>query len=286
MGRVFIPENLESLWEVLEREPASVIYAGGTDLLVRLGHTFRSLPSLVCLERIGELKGAEDHGDRVLIRAGSTHTHLLANPILRREFPVLIKALQVLGSPPIRNMGTIGGNLCTASPAGDTLPALTVLGAEVEIGSSAGFRRIPLKDFIQGPGKTSLQAREIVCGVWVKKNPDWTIHHYEKAGQRRAMAISIASLAGLLKVSGSGVIERARFAWGSVGPAVITSDELEGGLVRRPLSRQTLEEAASLARQLVSPIDDVRATAEYRREVSGNLLLRLLDYSHGSARIE
>ncbi len=286
MGQVFLPGNLESLWEVFEREPEAVVYAGGTDLLVRLRRSLLRPPSLVCLERIGELRGVYDCGDRVFIRAGSTHSQLLTNPILRMNFPVLIKALQVLGSPPIRNMGTVGGNLCTASPAGDLLPALYVLEAEVKIDSRIGFRHILLKDFIKGPGKTCLEAREIVSGVWVRKAPEWTIHHYEKVGQRKALAISVASLACLLRVSKSGLIEKARFAWGSVGPRVITSDELEEVLTGRPLSRETLQEAASLAERAVSPIDDIRASADYRRKVSGNLLLRLLEYSRGFTRIE
>jgi xanthine dehydrogenase FAD-binding subunit len=150
-----------------------------------------------------------------------------------------------------------------------------VLNAEVEIRSKNASRRLALKEFILGPGKTTLQPGEIVSGIWVKKAPGYNLHHFEKVGQRKALAISIASLAGLLRVSENGGIEEARLAWGSVGPTIITSPKVEKALVGNRLSRPVLGEAARLARGAVEPIDDIRASAEYRRQVSGNLLLRL-----------
>ena len=276
MRKVLLPHTLEELWEVLRAEPQAAVYAGGTDLLVKLRQGLVDSSRLVCLERIEELKGVQERSDEVFIGASSTHTYVLANPVIQNNFPVLKKALQVLGSPAIRNMGTIGGNICTASPAADSLPPLYVLDAGVEIRSKNGPRRMALKEFILGPGRISLRPGEIVSGVWVKKAPGYNVHHYEKVGQRRALAISIASLAGLLRVTENGVIEEARFAWGSVGPTIITSPEAEKALVGNRLSRPILEKAACLARSAVEPIDDVRASAKYRRLVSGNLMVRLL----------
>ena len=276
MRKVLLPHTSEELWEVLRAEPQAAVYAGGTDLLVKLRQGLVDPSCLVCLERIEELKGVQEFGHEVFIGACSTHAYLLANPIIRSNFPVLTKALELLGSPPIRNMGTIGGNICTASPAADSLPPLYVLEAEVEIRSKNTSRRMALKEFIQGPGKTSLQPGEIVSGIWVKKAPGYNLYHFEKVGQRKALAISIASLAGLLRASEKGVIEEARFAWGSVGPTIITSPEVEKALVGNRLSRPVLEKAACLARSAVEPIDDIRASGEYRRLVSGNLMVRLL----------
>ena len=276
MRKVLLPHTSEELWEVLRAEPQAAVYAGGTDLLVKLRQGLVDPSCLVCLERIEELKGVQEFGHEVFIGACSTHAYLLANPIIRSNFPVLTKALELLGSPPIRNMGTIGGNICTASPAADSLPPLYVLEAEVEIRSKNTSRRMALKEFIQGPGKTSLQPGEIVSGIWVKKAPGYNLHHFEKVGQRKALAISIASLAGLLRASEKGVIEEARFAWGSVGPTIITSPEVEKAVVGNRLSRPILEKAACLARSAVEPIDDIRASGEYRRLVSGNLMVRLL----------
>ena len=141
MTEVFLPRSLEELWDILERYPEAAVYAGGTDLLVKLRSSIARPNYLICVERIEALKGVYDTGEEILIGAGATHTQVLEHPLIKQHFPVLAKAISVLGSPPIRHMGTIGGNIVTASPAGDTLPALYVLAAEVEIQSSNRSRR-------------------------------------------------------------------------------------------------------------------------------------------------
>jgi len=275
MSRVFLPRNLNSLWEIIEEEPGALVYAGGTDLLVKLRQSMSRPPSLVCLERIEELKGVREGKEDLFIGACTTHTLLMADPLIRNYCPVLARALKVLGSPPVRNMGTIGGNICTASPAGDTLPPLYVLDAEIEIRSKSASRRMLLREFILGPGKTRLWAGEIVFGIWLRKASEYNLHHFEKVGQRNALAIAVVSLAAMLRVSNSGMIEKARLAWGSAGPTVVTSTMVEEALTGRPLSPETLRKAGQLAHNAVSPIDDVRAGASYRRAVAGNLLRRL-----------
>jgi CO/xanthine dehydrogenase FAD-binding subunit len=275
MRPVFLPRTLDELWEILSKNPGARLYAGGTDLLVGIRKGLASPSSLVCLERIRDLQGVRDDGDRVFIGACSTHSSLLADPLLCAHFPVLAKALRVLGSPLIRNMGTIGGNIVTASPAGDTLTPLYVHGAHLEIIRKDSSRRISVEDFIHGPGRTDLSEGEILAGVWLSKAPTYNVNHFEKVGQRKALAIAVVSLAALFQISENGLIRKARLAWGSVGPTVVTSKAAESSLVGRPLNLGTLKEAALLAREAVSPIDDVRATASYRRLVAGNLLLRL-----------
>ncbi|HOK07400.1 MAG TPA: xanthine dehydrogenase family protein subunit M [Syntrophales bacterium] len=275
MTDVLAPKTLEELWSFLENEPEGKVYAGGTDLLVwrraRGGHH----GPLICLERIDELKGVREEPGGLWIGAATTHRRLLDDPRIRDGFPVLAQALAVLGSPPVRNMGTIGGNICTASPAGDTLPPLYVLGAEVLLLFRGGERAVPVASFIKGPGLTALERGEIVSGVRIRYPAGFNRHHFEKVGQRKALAIAVASLAALMAVSASGEIEAVRLAWGSVGPTVVTSPEVEAALTGRPLCLATLREAAALAREVCRPIDDLRATAAYRRQVAGNLLLRL-----------
>ncbi|MBF0527328.1 MAG: xanthine dehydrogenase family protein subunit M [Deltaproteobacteria bacterium] len=279
MREVFLPRTLDELWDLLLRRPEAVIYAGGTDVLVKLRAGLIAASGLICLERIEELKAVQDQGDEVYIGAATTHRTLLADPVIQEHFPVLIRALNVLGSPPVRNMGTIGGNLVTASPAGDTLPPLYVLDAEVEVRWGGGAKRLPLSQFILGPGRTSLGPGQLLTGVRLKKSADYNVHHFEKVGQRKALAIAVVSLAAVLKVSDSGLIEKARLAWGSVGPTVIRSAEVESALEGRMISRNTLTRAAALAQTAVSPIDDIRASGAYRRTVAGNLLLRLTNYT-------
>jgi len=278
MSQVFVPQNSDQLWDFLDQESRARIFAGGTDLLVRFRRTNENLPALICLDRVQELKGVRESGPDILIGACSTHSALLADPLLNRHFPILAQALRHLGSPLIRNSATIGGNICTASPAGDTLPPLYALDAELEIRTRNASRRMLLKDFIRGPGATDLQPGEILAHVRLKKDVDFNVQHFEKVGQRNALAIAMVSLAALLQVSPAGLIEKARLAWGSVGPTVVTSPEAEAALISRPLCQETLEHAMPLVRKAVAPIDDLRATADYRRIVAGNLLLRLAVY--------
>ncbi len=279
---VLLPRTLDDLWEIFHAEPELHLYAGGTDLLVKL-RSQPPLPSgspspLVCLERIDGLKGIYEEDGLVCIRACTTHSEIMKDPVIRQHFPVLTKVLSLLGSPHIRNMGTIGGNICTASPAGDTLTPLYTLGASVEARSCDSGRLMPLKSFILGPGSVALQQGEILYGIWIKKDHDFNIHHFEKIGQRKALAIAIASMAALIKLSGEGTIEKIRLAWGSVAPTVAVSHTIEDALTGKPLTENVLRDAMPLVTDALSPIDDVRASAGYRRRVATNLLLRLLQY--------
>jgi xanthine dehydrogenase FAD-binding subunit len=275
MTQVILPESLDELWVAQERLPEARLYAGGTDLLARLRKEAGPTPDLICLERLAELQAIDERGGELFLGAGATHARLLASPLVRNRLPVLAQALACLGSPPVRNMGTLGGNLVTASPAGDSLPPLYVLGAQVELLSPGGERRLPIADFIQGPGRVDLRPSEIVAGVAVAPPPGEVLHHFEKVGRRQALAIAVVSLAALIRLDKGGVVEEARLAWGSVGPTVMASPTAEAALAGRPLSREALEEAAAAARLAMRPLDDVRASADYRRIVAGNLLLRL-----------
>jgi CO/xanthine dehydrogenase FAD-binding subunit len=279
---VYMPDRLDGLWDILSEHPDGALFAGATDLLVKIRNGRLDPPCLIGLERLEPLRGVRVSGDEVFIGACTTHATLLTHPVIREDFPILATAISVLGSPPVRNMGTIGGNLTTASPAGDALPPLYVLGADVEIRRREGSRRMGVAQFIRGPGETALLPGEIVSGIWLRKDQGFHIHHYEKVGQRKAQAIAVVSLAALLKVNRDLTVEAARFAWGSAGPTVVTSSDADGALVGKPLCMEGLETIAALGRQAVSPIDDIRASAAYRQTVAGNLVLRLSLYSSGA----
>jgi CO/xanthine dehydrogenase FAD-binding subunit len=275
MKPVLLPRSLEELWQCLEDAPNALLYAGGTDVLVKVRKGLESVPGYICLERIEELRAVVDLGESIRIGATATYAQLLDNPLVGEHLGVLHQAIRNLGSPLIRAMGTIGGNLGTASPAGDTLPPLFVLQAEVELASRQATRTMPIRDFIRGPGLTALQQGEIVKAVCVRKPRGRTIHHFEKVGHRNALACSLASIAALLWISDAGIVEQAVLAWGSVGPGIVVVPAAEQILAGRRLTRDALETAAVTVRATVAPIDDVRASADYRRMVAGNLLLRL-----------
>jgi CO/xanthine dehydrogenase FAD-binding subunit len=280
---VITPHTMEELQDLMSHLPGARVFAGGTDILVSMRQRNVTPKTLISLDRIESLKGIDDRNDEIFIRACTTHDEILRSPLLFRHALVLTKAVRELGSPQIRNMGTIGGNIVTASPAGDTLPPLYVLKAEVEIQSGTSLRRMPVDEFIKGPGFTSLLPGEIVIGVAIPKDAPWNITHYEKVGKRKALAIAIAGLAALIRISGSGVISDARLAWGSLGPTIVVSKTVEAALIGEPLNLKTLENAAAYAREAVSPISDVRGGKEYRRTLAGNLLLRLMHYVDGKA---
>jgi CO/xanthine dehydrogenase FAD-binding subunit len=274
---VFLPKSLGELWQEMDRRPNALIYAGGTDLLVRLRkESYNKDRDLICLERLHELKRVEQRGAEIFLGAGCTHAQLLNSPLVIERLPLLAQALRVLGSPLVRNAGTIGGNIATASPAGDTLPPLYVLGASVEIVSPGDARRMAISDFINAPGQTALRSGEVLSGVSIPVPSEHAIHHFEKVGQRAALAISIASMAALVELDKSDRVIRAKLAWGSVGPTVVTCRPAEAALEGRPFSSASLSEAAAIVKQAVSPIDDIRASAVYRREAAGNMLLRLV----------
>lgn len=277
MSRVHAPQDLDALLRLLADRPGAALMAGGTDLVPR-SRTRGGLPEDVILLRdVPQLHGVTEGDEGLRIGAATTHAALLASPHVRDGLPVLAQALGCLASPAIRNMGSIGGNLCTASPAGDTLPPLHVLDARVELASSQGLRELPVADFLLGPGRTALQPGEALTAILVPTPVGFAVQHFEKVGLRRAMSIAVVSLAAMLRLDTRGRILDARLAWGSAGPTIIRCPEAEAALVGRRPSLTALKDAAKFVRQAVRPIDDLRASADYRREVAGNLLLRLAD---------
>ncbi len=164
---VFFPRTLAELWPLKAANPESAVMAGGTDLLVRLRKTGERPPAIIALERLAELRRMSIEGGGLRIGAAVTIGELAASEIVRDALPALWQAAAALGSPPVRHGATVGGNVCTASPAGDTLPPLYVYGAAVAVAGAAGCRRLPIGDFILGPGRTSLAPGEIVTDIIV-----------------------------------------------------------------------------------------------------------------------
>lgn len=282
MTHVLLPRTVPDVWTALTEHPQAVLMAGGTDLLVRRRAGKISPPTIVCLEHVEELHGVRLHGNELIIGATTTHAHCLDSPEIQAHAPVLHQALSRVGGPQIRNMGTIGGNICTASPAGDSLPPLTILRARVELRSKDAGRLLPLSEFIPGPGRTALRPGEMLTSVHIPLEETFTVHSFEKVGQRQAMAIAVVSLAAMLRLGPGGIVREARLALGSVGPTVVEPRSAEDCLVGHRLNKTALREAARLVQNAVSPIDDIRASAGYRRQVAGNLLLRLAEIQYGT----
>jgi CO/xanthine dehydrogenase FAD-binding subunit len=249
--------------------------AGGTDLLVAVRKGTESPNLLVYVGELPELRVLREEKEGLEVGAGLTHAELLAHPATER-FPILRSVLRTIGSPAIRAMGTLGGNIVTASPAGDSLVALYLLEARVRLVSEEGERELPIWEFIVGPRKTALRQGELVRSVflpWLSGEPQ---SFFRKVGRRRALIIAIASLGALVWVR-DGRVERARLALGSVAPTVIRPKEVEEALVGRPVSPEAWEDLVPRLSAATQPISDLRASADYRRKVAGRLLLALAE---------
>lgn len=282
MRAVLKPACLEELFSMLEQYPEALAMAGGTDLLVRLrSETAPEDRPLLLLANVAELQGVSDKGNAISIGAVTTLSRLIADPLVGHYGPLLVRAAATIGGPAIRNMATIGGNISTASPAGDSLPPLYLFDAEVELASAQGKRRLPIGEFVAGPGRTQLHKRELVTRILLPHAQDFPCRTFEKVGLRRSLAVAVTSFAGMVRLSADGIVEEARFAWGSAGPTVVRLPELEAELAGARLDRETIRKSAEIARRGVSPIDDIRATADYRRSVAANLLVRFLEGIHG-----
>ncbi len=274
--QVLFPQTLNELQTLLAEISQGRIMAGGTDLLVKLRQSGQQIPAVFCLEQLSELQQTGWQEDEFCIGAAVTQQQLLDNAVIQTEYCGLYQALNELASPPIRHAATLVGNICSASPAADSLPPLVAMDAKVDIVGPAGCRVISVSDFVCGPGQNCLQPGEYVSGVRLPRLPQGTISVYHKVGKRKALAIAVTSLAAVYRTAADGALQKIRLAWGSVGPTVVTAPEVEAYLLGKPLSEVDLRQAGAMASAAVSPIDDVRASEQYRRSLAGNLLLKLV----------
>lgn len=278
MRAVLNPTCLDELFQLLNQHSCAIPMAGGTDLLVRLrGCAVPDDRPLLFLEKVAELRGIRMEGKNLSIGAAETFSRIIADPLVLKHAPLLAVAVDHIGGPALRNMASIGGNVCTASPAGDSLPPLYLHDAMIEIASIRGTRSLPINAFITGPGRNALSAGEIVTRILLPTDADFPLHHVEKVGHRRSMAIAVASFAGRIRMATDGTVAEARFAWGSVAPTIVRLPALEDHLRGARLDDATIRHAAEIIRNGVAPIDDIRATADYRRSVAVNLPTRFLE---------
>jgi len=246
--------------EVRAAHPEAVVIQGGTDVMVAVNFGRLDPSSVLALDGVEELRGWSRTDGSVRIGAGLTYAEAMRGP-LAESLPALAQAARTVGSPQIRNRGTLGGNLGTCSPAGDALPPLVALGAEVELASVGGTRTLPIVDFMVGPKRSALRPDELIVAVRSDARP--RAQAFLKVGPRNAMVIAVVSVALVVDRER----DELRAAYGSAGPVV--------GLVRAPL-----DEAGAfpdVVAATASPIDDVRGTAAYRRHALRVLATRARD---------
>jgi CO/xanthine dehydrogenase FAD-binding subunit len=257
---VLTPRSLAEALTIAGERPDARPIAGGTDMLVELNFDRTRPSALLNLNEVGDLRGWSREDGTLRLGAGLTYTEAMRPP-LAGLLPALAEASRTVGSPQIRNRGTIGGNLGTASPAGDALPPLLIAGAEVELASASGSRTLPLETFLVGPKRNALAPGELVIAVRVRA--DGAAQTFMKVGPRNAMVIAVVSLA----LAADREHGELRAAFGSAGPVP--------GLVRAPLEER--DGFPDRVADAASPIDDVRGSAAYRRHALRVLTARALE---------
>ena len=255
--------------------PDATILCGGTDVIVKMRAGILRPSVLLDITQLDSLKDIRVDGSSLMIGAATLESDIMQSPLVQQHAPLLVSVLAQLGSVQIRNRGTLGGNIVNASPAADSAIPLLLHETEINIVGPNAERWTRLEDFFVSPGKTTLETSEFVRRLRLPLLDRDYIPFFHKVGKRNALTIAIASLGVLLHVEG-GVISDCRLAVGSVAPTPRRLRAIEGQLIGRTLDSSTVAEARALIVEAISPISDVRASAEYRKNVIGKLLVRAL----------
>ncbi|MCL4301037.1 MAG: FAD binding domain-containing protein [Anaerolineae bacterium] len=272
------PRSLNEALQLLSdhRSEARLI-AGGTDLLIEIERAVRSPKVIIDISRLPDLDTiTQDEQQRIHLGPLVTHNQVVGSTLCcNRAFP-LAKACWEVGAPQIRNRGTVAGNLITASPANDTITPLMALDASVTLQSINGSRTVPLKEFFLGVRKTVLEPDEMLVDIAFPALASHQIGTFVKLGLRRAQAISIVNVAVVLSMFAD-TVTQARITLGSVAPTIVRATDAERFLTGKVLTRDVMARAGALAAQTISPISDIRGSAEYRRYMSETLTRHALE---------
>jgi len=274
-----VPFSVSEATQMLQHGGVTIV-AGGTDLTPQLEAGVRKFAStLMNIQRVDEMRGISILDGRYRIGGLTTVAEILGNGTLADDVPVLVEAADHFASPQIRNAATLAGNLCNASPAGDMCIPLLLLDADVELVSwvdgSISVRLVALSDFFTGPGKTVLQADELLTAIEFNQPAENFRASFQKSGPRPALEISTVAM-GFAAAMDNGVLAGVRVAIGAVAPVPLRARATEAVLEGQLLDETLISRAEEAAQQEVSPIDDVRASAWYRKHLTGVYINRAL----------
>jgi len=270
------PKNLEEALNLLDKygEQAKLL-AGGTDLIVKMKDRVIEPKYIIDLSNLKELRFISKENGVIRVGALTTLREIETSPLIQDHVCVLSDAVGKMASWQIRNLGTIGGNLCNASPAADTAPPLLILEAKLKLNSPEGERIVPVEQFFTGPGETILKNNELLTEIQIPIIPDNSGAAFLKLGRRVAHTLSIVSVATLAIVEDN-VFKDVRIALGSVAPTPIRARKTENKFRGLLATEDVIEENCGCVMEDINPISDVRASAEYRKEMSIVLTKRAL----------
>lgn len=270
------PPTLDAVLARLAAEPGKhTPIAGGTELMVALGVGRLNARSLLSIQHLHELRFLREEGDGLQIGAGTTFTDIRRSSLIAERFPLLARAASWTGSVANQNRGTLGGNLCNASPAADSPPALLAYDASVTLISASGTRKLPYCEFHLGYKRTALRPDELLHSVTVPFPAPDAQHYIRKVGTRNAQAISKVALAAVVRMDG-GVIQELRLGAASLADRPVRCSAAESALIGKQIGEQVIRSARAALATEAKPIDDIRSTARYRSAVAENLLEEFL----------
>lgn len=271
------PKSLAEVYAHIGNGRRSLMLAGGTDVIVQLREGRRHCDQLIDLKHIPELVSHTIAADGTLeIGAAAPLAELYENPEVRRRFPALVDAATIIGGTQIQSRASLGGNLCNASPAADSSPALMVLGARLVISSATATRELPVEEFFLGPGRNALQPNEILLQVKIPPPAAHAGAFYLRFIPRNEMDIAVASAGARLQLNADGDrIEGIRLALGAVAATALLIDASE--IVGKSPDAETFARAGEIAAAAATPIDDMRGSVLQRRKLASVLTTRALD---------
>lgn len=273
------PKTLKEAVQLMDTLENAKPVIGGTDLVPLLKEAACSPSHLVDLNNVAELNYVRELDGFICIGATATHSQVTTSELMRKA-PAVVDAVSRIGSPQIRNRGSVTGNLCNASPAADSAPPLLVYDAEVKTVSSGETAIVPLPELFAGPKINCLEPNELVTEIRFPVPPGSSSSSFKRIARRKAFTLSIVSAAAYVEMDGD-MCNEARVAFGSVAETPIRVPEVEELLSGNELDSKTISEAAEAAKRSVAPVTDIRGTAEYRKAMCGVLLKRTLHAAVG-----
>ena len=279
-----LPEAMTILGELGDK---GKIVAGGTDLLIGIQHDKYAAPeALVDISFIGDLCGLNaKNGDGLSIGATTTHGAICSALNVIEKYPALAEASSQLGSPQVRNLATVGGNICNAAPSAETAPALIVLNTIAKIVGPSGERRIRLDEFFLGPSRTVLNQGEMLVGLDLNEPLQGAGNAYFRLSPRNALDIAVVNVAAYVKLNKECVFEDVCICMGAVAPTPVRATSAEKVMIGEIFSENLIKEAGQIAKTHAIPISDVRASAEYRKEMVAVLTERALTKAYVRAKL-
>jgi CO/xanthine dehydrogenase FAD-binding subunit len=271
------PETVEQAVALLAGNPQARPLAGGTDLIVQLRSRRIAPSAIVDIKRIAGMSSIRAHAGGFAIGAATPCTALKADKALAAAWPGVVEAANLIGSVQVRNRATMAGNLCNASPAADSVPALVAAGATCVIAGPSGQREVPAEAITTAPGRTSLAPGEFVVEIRLPARPVGGGDAYLRSIPRTEMDIAVVGCAAALVLDGTGTCTSARIAIGAAAPTVLLVEAAGAALVGSKLDEAALERMAGAVRDACRPIDDKRGTIAYRTAMAGVLARRVVE---------